>query len=942
MSGDGIAVMAQPQPKSQADTGDYTFSSSSFRKKKKKKGSKKIKTKKLITEEEAASKPVKLSRSQSTSALTRSQSMSALLKTTSEEPKPVKKKKSSAPKATPAIVAPPPLAAPKQKAYSSSEIQKVETKKSTTKSRGQRELELELELSPSGSCRDIRKPWETDIRDKEKSERGERILCGGASSTESITSSRAASHHRNFRRARSLSTTRHRSLSSRRYRSPSIHRRSLFSEWDISDDEDETTSHPDDTERSEFDNCDQTYETYRQFLASSKNTEQDNALSRKSVLSLKQKVGAAPSMEISYRYSAAADELLNAQYDDENEKGTSKDECKATTEDMTNPSEPEDPTIDEPDDTEKLWEHPAFLGAASPNIDPSNDGEGEEEIQPVFLGAVGHEHDVITRFENVENPKQEPSSVEDKTTSGSTVLLSPIEPLDTAPSNDSDDRKRKPVFLGDVSHDDDASVDSLYVENSGKDLESSSVVEEKANSPLPSPVTVKSSPLSPSSTRSPSPKTTSSTKEKRSPSPPRQSEEKDDSEVVSPDLPRLWAEARPSYDKELISSESDSDMVDGGSDSAPTVASEEKEDFALCASNNAGPRDGCKVEAEALKFDSKSQQDDAKEIDNGNEPLPSDSNSVQTQEEVSHSGRIQLLYAPSLLDQNDENIDERDSIFRHKDFDTEMPPLLKRSPMRSVDDADSPIVRRKSPARINDSEDFKPMEARGRIESPTPTVNSDEDKPIALCRRKSPSRRVDSDDDKPVITGTLFSDAINQESDKLPNDLHHTDLVSSPSATQCSSSILGSEDVDPIQGSVYVFDEIPETHSLHSLDSEDFDSIPGPVENEDCDHGNAENPQCPDSNPTKVLDKYQATVSTPPSRSHAPKLEEVDPVHDISGYGDAKESSKESTYIRNDDYIDEAGDIDDSSFLDMDEDPDLDYPEEEREYISLLYDIYMH
>ena len=97
----------------------------------------------------------------------------------------------------------------------------------------------------------------------------------------------------------------------------------------------------------DFSDDDETYEKYRQFLASTKSDDNDEHLSRQSVLTLKQKVGAAPSLNFSYRYSAAADELLglgNADDYERGEKASGEEEAKNTV-----PSESENLRVENED-----------------------------------------------------------------------------------------------------------------------------------------------------------------------------------------------------------------------------------------------------------------------------------------------------------------------------------------------------------------------------------------------------------------------------------------------------------------------------------------------------------------------------------------------------------------------------------------------------------------
>ncbi len=366
-------VMAPPSlHQERIETGsEYTFSSSSLRKKKKKK---KLRNKKFITTEEAASGKCP-PRSRSTSAL--EAATSAVVTPPPPPPQP-----------TPAVIAAP-----------ASQVQKESSK---SKSRGQQELERELELSSHN--RERRKPWETDIRKKEKTEYGDSLLRDGPCSADRVQSSSAASHHANFRRARSLSTTRHRSVS--RQRSQSRRGRSslqLFSDWHTSDSEEEYYREPEREEPSSFDDDeDVTYEKYRQFLASTKSNDEDDTLSRQSVLSLKQKVGAAPALEFSYRYSAAADELLNGEnnYDDNNPL-----ESKSNTEVTTNLTEPEDLSI-----TAVPPMHEFLSDAENDENDNSTNGDNH---RPIFPGSVMCGGDTRSDHEESDTQRynQESSSV---------------------------------------------------------------------------------------------------------------------------------------------------------------------------------------------------------------------------------------------------------------------------------------------------------------------------------------------------------------------------------------------------------------------------------------------------------------------------------------------------------------------------------------------------
>ena len=353
---------------------EYTFSSSSLRKKKKKK---KFRNKKIITTEEAASRKCP-ARSRSTSAL--ETATSAVVTPPSPPP----------PQPTPVVIAAP--ASP------------VQNESSKSKSRGQQELDRELELSDHN--REVRKPWETDIRKKEKTKYGDSLLRDGPCSADRIQSSSAASHHANFRRARSLSTTRHRSVS--RQRSQSRRGRSslqLFSDWHTSDSEEEYYREPQLEEPSSFDDDeDVTYEKYRQFLASTKSNDEDDTLSRQSVLSLKQKVGAAPTLEFSYRYSAAADELLNGENNYDN-CDNNQFESKSNTEETTNITDSEDLSVTAVPPMQEL-----FSEDENDENDKNTDGNNREPISP---GSIMRDEDARSDREESDSPQynQHSSSV---------------------------------------------------------------------------------------------------------------------------------------------------------------------------------------------------------------------------------------------------------------------------------------------------------------------------------------------------------------------------------------------------------------------------------------------------------------------------------------------------------------------------------------------------
>ncbi len=932
MSGDGIAVMAKP---ADGGTEEYTFSMSRARKKKR---GKKIRAKKFITAEEAAvSKRSCLARSQSLSALQTSEKAQSL----------PDKKKPSSPKAIPVVVVTPPpppppsMPAPEPETGTSSDSGSPlgkEGKGSPTKSRGQVELELELGQSPSGN---IRKPWETDIRKKNKTEYGESLLRDGPVVTERIATNRAASHHMNYRRARSLSTTRHRSLSSRslgnrRYRSPSSHRALRCSEWDFTDDE-ESFSQNDD-ERSEF--TDDTYEKYRQFLSSSKNMEADDSMSRQSVLSLKQKVGAAPSLEFSYRYSAAADELLNAYEDEMYLTKAEEPESKTNTEEMTHASEPESLAL-ENEGSEKIWEPPVFLGAVSndndPNdesdddekmptflgavvhnddevdsakeeetasddkesssivkeqsaldvtvcldavsneIDPSNDNDDEQ--QPAYPGAVVHDDDASVNSEDEENicsDKESSSIVEAESTSEipmsldvvsneidqksesnneekQPIFLGSLVPQDDTssiskneenscnekespsiveeretlelpmsqdddPSSESDSGESQPVFVGDVAHDSGASISSNKSEESFKDQKSSSVVEERAEAPLQLPI----SPLSvfsPFSACSRSPLLACSSIKKEVPPPPieqkqehqqeRQQEHDNNEEKIS-DVPRSSPEIIPSHEKESFNSSQNNLETEKSEKDCPLmVVSEEKEKNATIIEDNVVSSNERDDEPMDPGFDRVLQQDDCEEIGNDNK-----SSSREPTEEI--PTRQVTCHIDEIEDEVKNQVDENNSILRTKDLDSEIPPLLKRSPTRCVDsdDDDKPLEGsgrgfkrtvntdeakplpslhgRNSPTRSVDTDGNKPLEGSGR--SLTRTVSADEAKLLpSLGGRNSPTRSLDTDEDKPIH---VFG---RRKSRTRIVDLDEDVPIESPSQRRSRTCSIDSEDNKPIE-----------------------------------------------------------------------------------------------------------------------------------------------
>ena len=380
-------IMAPPSiHQGHIETGsEYTFSSSSLRKKKKK-----FRNKKVITTEEAASRKCR-PRSRSTSAL--QTATSAVVTPPSPPP----------PQPTPVVIAAP-----------ASPVQKESNK---SKSRGQQELDRELELSSHN--REVRKPWETDIRKKEKTEYGDSLLRDGPCSADRIQSSSAASHHANFQRARILSTTRHRSVS--RQRSQSRRGRSslqLFSDWHTSDSEEEYYREPQLEEPSSFDDDeDVTYEKYRQFLASTKSNDEDDTLSRQSVLSLKQKVGAAPALEFSYRYSAAADELLNGESNYDN-CDNNQLESKSNTEETTNITDPEDLSVTAVPPMQEL-----FSEDENDEDDNSTDGNNRQPISP---GSIMRDEDARSDREKSDSPQNDQESSSVVESQPSTPLHSPI------------------------------------------------------------------------------------------------------------------------------------------------------------------------------------------------------------------------------------------------------------------------------------------------------------------------------------------------------------------------------------------------------------------------------------------------------------------------------------------------------------------------------------
>jgi len=380
----------QPQPQKESDAvGGYAFSSAAFRKKKQgKKGSRKLRNKKFITKEEAESRGGRsvtsnqqLSRSLSTSALLPSRKTS--LDTPKAGHRPNTSDSNAAPVATPPSAVVP--AASVVSIFSGSPIGS-DPDAGSVPIGGQREHELDL-LSPA-RLRNTRKPWETDIRKKDKTEYGDSILRDGPSSTGRVdrrstvrrSRSLSVSKHGGNIRSRSLSTSHHRSFTAHRlnFENQPSSASSSGSEDDPCDNDNYDDHHDSDGNQGSSDE-DKTYEKYRQFLASTKSNDNDEVLSHQSVSSLKRKVGAAPSLSFSYRYSVAADELLGLRNGDCDDDGnTDGDEGLKSTEHKTDDASEPDDLASRNKDTETVEEQPLFLGDVYHDIDAGNDNDIEE------------------------------------------------------------------------------------------------------------------------------------------------------------------------------------------------------------------------------------------------------------------------------------------------------------------------------------------------------------------------------------------------------------------------------------------------------------------------------------------------------------------------------------------------------------------------------------
>ena len=759
MSGE---VMAQPQaqlPK-QVDVGssEYTFSSAAFRKKKKKK----LHSKKIITSEEAVSRRCRpkqgLSRSQSTSALVRkTHQIAPKAYQLWDSPKSKTKKNSEANSAAVVTSSSP---APTTAASAESPPSHVR-RNSTTKSRGQRELELELELS--NHTREIRKPWETDIRKKNKTEYGDSLLRDGPTSADRITTNRAASRHSNFRRARSLSisATRNRNRSSSRY---STNRKPLFSDWYSSDSEDEfcnddnddeltTTSiiqqYEEDEKQSSLDNYfeDQTYEKYRQFLASTKSNNEDETMSRQSVLSLKQKVGAAPALDFAYRYSTAADELLNTDHCEDNSTALNPGSSKCNTEETTNLTEPEDLTTNDGNDV-----------ISGTGMAPS-----------IRLGEV------------VNSRKNMDFNLSD---------------------DDSKNEEKLPGFVGDIV---DVRSDDKK-ENGESRCKDEEVAGQKESSPVPlSASSLQLTALSSPIRQSPISTVSSSTTEELSFPPisrPPEQKEEDCHDVEKTDSSLLsWESKAPICEVESsLSPEKKSDMESGESDIPSTAISKEEEDEDHLDSTNitsCNDESSCQDGIEQTVYDSDQQHQNAQYgAEDKNESLPNKEVEVLTRDDDFSSDEI--------YHQHQQCIDDYDEVVsKIQDCELEPSQTSQTSQPLAPSPASNPTQDLAGGDEDGDNNDTHALyKDINHCQGAT-------DKSEGLSERLPYEPTVSSPLTPKSTPGVLNAEETNLIQDNIEiedgehqSSRYENDCGTSPFLAQSPAPILDSEEIYPIQGVV--------------------------------------------------------------------------------------------------------------------------------------------